>query len=90
VTLDPATGTISNILNLASGVSADVSMDIGFYNSSIGGCTAGVNSWAKQRAQRKVPGGSRDRREAFETGMVCLFCCFVLIFLQNLIHSNSF
>ena len=69
--------------NLVSGVSANVTMDIGFYNSSIGGCTAGVGSWKKQRMAAKAPGTklTRDRREEYENGMVCLPACLLVYLL---------
>ena len=80
VTLDPATGTLASVKNLASGVTAQVALDIGFYNASLGGCTPGVGSWGAQKSLRTAPntklsaaaaakGGKKTRRETFETGM---------------------
>ena len=59
VTFTAETGTMASIKNLESGVEAQVSLDIGFYNSSTGGCTAGVSTRAEQELLH-----ARQRREA--------------------------
>ena len=38
-TFDPATGKMSSLMNIKSGLSAKLSIDWGWYNSSVGGCT---------------------------------------------------
>eukprot|EP00051_Salpingoeca_urceolata_P027075 m.479938 g.479938 ORF g.479938 m.479938 type:complete len:1085 (+) comp21646_c0_seq1:45-3299(+) len=58
VSFDQQTGTMAKVTNTKSGVSANVAIDIGFYNSSVGGCTPGVGMGAK-----------RNRREEYEYGM---------------------
>ena len=73
VSFDPTAATaIATVKNLKSGVTGTVAIDIGFYNASIGGCTAGVGSAAAQQALQKQPASHLDRarREEGEFGMV--------------------
>ena len=48
LTFDASTGLMSHIKNLASNISTPFSIEWGWYNSSVGGCTAGVEpeTWA--------------------------------------------
>lgn len=68
VTLDQASGTTAQVKNLKTGVTAQVAIDIGFYNSSEGGCTYGLDALNKayfdKQAEKK-----RAKREEFEYGM---------------------
>jgi hypothetical protein len=43
-------------------------LNIDFYNSSEGGCTAGVGTWADNEKLQAVP-SQRERREEYENGM---------------------
>ena len=48
LTFDGSTGLMSQIKNLASNISTPFSIEWGWYNSSVGGCTAGIEpeTWA--------------------------------------------
>ncbi|EDQ87643.1 uncharacterized protein MONBRDRAFT_33201 [Monosiga brevicollis MX1] len=62
---------VAEVTNLKSGVKSTIGIDIGFYNSSVGGCTAGVGTWELNEKLGKAPKNplNRDRREEFEDGM---------------------
>lgn len=67
INIDPALGGITSIKNLASNIETPLNVDIGFYNSSTGGCTAGVGTSADQARWESLL--NRERREEFENGM---------------------
>ena len=75
-----AGGTLSTLRNLATGVEANVSLDLGFYISSDGGCTpdlpddaadvaAQTAARAAKVAQPPPLKQKRSRRELYEDGM---------------------
>lgn len=67
VTLDRSTGTISQVTNLKTGVSTNLGLEVGFYKSSLGGCTR-INETSAFGADDSNLNPSR-RREAYEFGM---------------------
>jgi hypothetical protein len=73
VTLDHTSGTVSQLKNLKTGATMALTLDVGFYNSSLGGCTPGVGpnppySKDKKGGLKRGQAG-RARREEYEYGM---------------------
>eukprot|EP00045_Choanoeca_perplexa_P017606 m.259200 g.259200 ORF g.259200 m.259200 type:complete len:1088 (-) comp17585_c0_seq4:4855-8118(-) len=68
ITFSDETGNAAELKNLATGITTTFELNIDFYNSSEGGCTAGVGTWDQNEKLQQVP-SQRERREEYEDGM---------------------
>lgn len=56
------------VRNLRTNITERIAIDIGFYNSSLGGCTPGVGTW-EDNERLQTADQARLRREEYEYGM---------------------